>query len=103
MKQIIYSIHLMFRLKLREISYYLPKEIYQTSQEHYFDKQTLKKVAVKKVKFKNKLREMAVVYDEINGQINLITIHPLKEYQKISRIKSGRWQILGQNKTTKLI
>ena len=94
MKKIVYSSHLRLRLKLREIPYLLPKEIYQTSKEHYFDKETLKKVAIKKVKFKEKFREMAVIYEEINNQINLITIHPLKDYQKISRIKSGRWQKL---------
>jgi len=92
MKKIVYSSHLRLRLKLREIPYLLPKEIYQTSKEHYFDKETLKKVAINRVKFKEKLREMAVIYEEINNQINLITIHPLKNYQKISRIKSGRWQ-----------
>lgn len=94
MRKIVYSFHLILRLKLREIPYALPKKIYQTSREHYFDKETLKKVAVKKVKFKNKLREIVVIYEEINNQINLITIHPLKNYQKVSRIKSGRWQKL---------
>ncbi|MBU4299409.1 hypothetical protein KJ636_05195 [Patescibacteria group bacterium] len=92
MKEINYSQHLILRLKLREIPYYLPREIYQTSKEHYFDKETLKRVATKEVKFKGKLREIAVIYEETNEQINLITIHPLKTYQKISRIKSGRWQ-----------
>ena len=92
MKKVVYSSHLILRLKLREIPYDLPKKIYQTSKEHYFDKETLKEVAIKKIKFKNKLREMAVIYGEINNQINLITIHPLKNYQKISRLKSGRWQ-----------
>lgn len=92
MKKIVYSSHLLFRLELREISYLLPKRIYQTSKEHYFDKETFKKVAVKKVKFKEKLREIAVIYEEIDSEINLITIHPLKKYQKISRIKSKRWQ-----------
>lgn len=94
MKKIVYSLHLLFRLKLREIPHSLPKEIYQTSKEHYFDRETLKRVVVKEVKFKGKLRETAVIYDEINGQITLITIHPLKKYQKISRIKSGRWRKL---------
>jgi len=94
MKKIVYSSHLILRSKLRGIPYHLPKEIYQTSKEHYFDKETLKKIAVKKVRYKKKMREMAVVYEEIDNQINLITIHPLKKYQKISRIKSGRWQKL---------
>ena len=94
MRKIVYSSYLILRLKLRKIPYYLPKKIYQASREHYFDKETLKRVAIKRVKFKNKLREVAVIYEEINNQINLITIHPLKNYQKISRIKSGRWQKL---------
>jgi len=94
MKKIVYSSHLIFRLKLREIPYDLPREIYQSSKEYYFDKETSKRVAIKKIKFKNKLREIAVIYEEMNNQINLITIHPLKNYQKISRIKSGRWQKL---------
>jgi len=33
---------------------------------------------------------MTVICEEIDSQINLITIHPLKDYQKIRRIKSGR-------------
>jgi hypothetical protein len=94
MKKILYSSHLILRLKLREIPYSLPKKIYQTSKEHYFDRETGKKIAIGKVRYKNKLREMTVVYEEINEQINLITIHPLKKYQKLSRINSGRWQKL---------
>jgi hypothetical protein len=37
---------------------------------------------------------MAVIYEEMNDQIILITIHPLKKYQKLNRIKLGRWQKL---------
>jgi len=94
MQKIIYSPHLVFRLTLREIPYNLPKKVFETAAEYYSDKQTKKKVAVKEVKFKDKLREMAVIYEEINNQIILVTIHPLKKYQKISRIQSGRWQKL---------
>ena len=94
MKKIVCSPDLIFRLKLREIPYFLPRKIYQTSKEHYFDTETQKKVAVGKIRYKNKLREMAVIYEEMNDQIILITVHPLKKYQKLNRIKSGRWQKL---------
>jgi hypothetical protein len=50
MKKIVYSPHLIFRLKLREIPYFLPRKIYQTSKEHYFDTETQKKIAVGKTK-----------------------------------------------------
>ena len=91
---IIYSPHLTLRLELREIPYNLPRSIFETAAEYYFDRQTQNKIAVKQIILKNKLRELAVVYKEINSHIVLVTIHPLKKYQKNSRIKSGRWQKL---------
>ena len=94
MKEIFYSNHLEFRLTLREIPYSLPKKIYETAKERYVDKATLKYVAVKRVRFKNKLREMVVVYEEHQDFVTLITIHPLKVYQKITRRHSARWQRL---------
>ncbi|MEA3344147.1 MAG: hypothetical protein U9Q16_00470 [Patescibacteria group bacterium] len=92
MKKIIYSQHLILRLKIREIPYSLPKRIFQTSKENYFDRETLKKIIVEEIEFKGKYREIAVIYEETDEQINLITIHPLKSDQKLSRIQSGRWQ-----------
>ena len=92
MKNIIYSAHLEFRLGLRQISHSLPLKIYQTSREHYYDKSTGKNVAVQKVRFKGKTREMAVAYEQKLDRIIIITIHPLKTLQKTHRIRSGRWQ-----------
>jgi hypothetical protein len=33
-----------------------------------------------------------IVYDEQNDAIKIITIHPLKQAQKIRRVESGRWK-----------
>ena len=52
MKEVIYSAHLEFRLKVREIPYSLPLSIYKTAKEHYYDKLTDKYVAATKLKFK---------------------------------------------------
>lgn len=92
MKKITYSPHLEFRLKVRGISKLLPKRIFQTAKEHYFDTLTRKNIAVKKARYKNKFREIAVIYEELGSQIILITVHPLKTFQKKRRIKSKRWQ-----------
>ena len=35
-----------------------------------------------------------VCYDEKGNRVEIITIHPLKIYQKLHRIKMGRWQKL---------
>ena len=94
MKRISYTAHLEFRLKIREIPYDLPNEIYQKAEERYFDNATGKFVAVSSAKYKNKVREFAVAYEEKGDEVQLITIHPLKTYQKFSRIQSKRWQKL---------
>lgn len=91
MEKIIYSNHLELRLNLREIPRNFPKNIYKTSKERYFDNKTKTIIAVKKIKHKNKIREIALIYKEAHQEVILITIHPLKIYQKISRINSGRW------------
>jgi len=81
-----------FRLKIREIPRRLPRQIFEIAREHYFDNQTRKYVAVSKVSYKGRAREMAVIYEQVNNEIILITIHPLKDLQKSHRIKSRRWQ-----------
>ena len=90
--RIIYSAHLEFRLKIRDISRQIPKRIFETAKEHYFDNQTRNYAAVGKLNYKGRNREMAVIYEQIYEQIVLITIHPLKHSQKLHRIKSRRWQ-----------
>ena len=90
--KIIYTAHLEFRLKVREIPHDLPREILKETKEHYYDSQTGHYIAVSAVMFKNKLREMALTYDKIHSRMELVTLHPIKPYQKHSRIKSGRWK-----------
>jgi len=90
--KIIYTPHLKFRLKVRGIPSHLPKKIFKEAKEHYYDSLTQHYVAVHKLKFINKLREVAVTYDKKEKVIEIITIHPLKTYQKIARINSGRWR-----------
>ena len=68
-----------------------PQEIYLNGDERYFDVLTDKFIAVKRMKYHGKSRELVVVYEEKGNEAHLITIHPLKEYQKEARIKSGRW------------
>lgn len=94
--EIIYTSHLGFRLKIRKIPYDLPRRIYQQAKERYYDNLTKHYAGVHKVKFKGKVREMVLIYDKRKDLdlIELITIHPIKPYQKYSRINSGRWRKL---------
>jgi hypothetical protein len=90
--KIIYTPHLKFRLKVRGIPSHLPKKIFKEAKEHYYDSLTQHYVAVHKIRFINKSREVAVTYDKKGEVMEVITIHPLKVYQKTARINSGRWQ-----------
>lgn len=90
--KIIYTPHLKFRLKVRNIPSQLPKKIFKEAKEHYYDSLTQHYVAVHKLRFINKPREVAVTYDKKGEVMEIITIHPLKVYQKTARVNSGRWQ-----------
>jgi hypothetical protein len=91
---IVYTAHLEFRLKVRKIPASLPKKVFKESKDHYYDTSTGHCVAVGRLEFNGKIRELAVTYDKKFDIIEVVTIHPLKMYQKMARIKSGRWQKL---------
>lgn len=51
--KIIYTEHLEFRLKIRDIPYDLPKDIFKQSQEHYYDNLTKHYIAIDQVEFES--------------------------------------------------
>ncbi len=89
---IIYTDHLRLRMKLRGIPHELPKKVYLEAKERYSDVATGHGIAVMVCKLHGKSREMAVSYDEKNKIVELVTIHPIRSLQKLSRIKTGRWR-----------
>lgn len=91
-EKVYYTEHLKLRLKARNIHEELPRKILNEADERYWDTATSKWIALKKVRYKNKEREFIVVYEKTDEIINLITVHPIKTYQKYHRIKTGRWK-----------
>ncbi|OGX06571.1 MAG: hypothetical protein A3G87_09175 [Omnitrophica bacterium RIFCSPLOWO2_12_FULL_50_11] len=77
---------------MRAIPKGLPKQIWLEAKERYYDRATQHYVAVMSYELRDRVREWALSYDEAGDIIQLITVHPLKELQKLSRIKTGRWQ-----------
>ena len=86
-----YTEHLKLRLKLRGIPYGMPEEVYKWAEERYYDTSTSYYIAIKRLYYAGKMRNMAVTYTEHGTEIDIITIHPLKKDQKEKRISSGRW------------
>lgn len=92
--KIVYSDHLIFRMKLRNIPDDLPMRVFLEPDERFYDSETRHVVVVKKIADKDGEREFVVAFEEAESEIRLITIHPLKPYQKERRIQSGRWRKL---------
>jgi hypothetical protein len=90
--EIKYTAHLEFRLRIRNIPYEVPRRVYAKAQEHYVDNLTKHNIAIGTMEFQGKVREMAVSYDKTEKGVELITVHPIKPYQKRSRINIGRWE-----------
>jgi hypothetical protein len=85
-----YSKHIEARLKLREIPYEVPKEILEKASEWYSDTETGHLMAMKTRKLYDRIREVMVAYIVDQDRATLLKIHPLKNWQKVSRIRSGR-------------
>lgn len=83
---IVYTAHLKFRLKVRNIPSPLPKKIFKEAKEHYRDSATGHYVAVHKLEFKNKMREFALTYDKKNNAIEIIT----KSFRLNSSLKNKK-------------
>ena len=52
--KIVYTPHLEFRLKKRDIPYDLPFKIIKEAKEHYYDKLTQHYIAIHRIEFKGK-------------------------------------------------
>ena len=91
-KKIVYTSHLEFRLNVRNIPHNLPKRIFQEAKERYYDIATGHCVAIDRREFEGKIRDMVLTYDDKRYAVEIITLHPIRPYQKHSRINSGRWK-----------
>jgi hypothetical protein len=89
-----YSSHIEAKLKLRAIEHDLPKQIFEEAAERYLDTETGHFVAVMSKPLYDRDREVMVAYAVDEDSATLLTIHPLKDGQKDSRIRSGRWRTL---------
>jgi len=85
------SRHLRERMVLRAIPDSLPETIYRDADSHFFDSQTGLIVAVKRIVFQGRERDMALCYTRSGDDVLLVTLHPLQEGQRERRIESGRW------------
>ena len=83
--------HLKLRLKIRKIPEDYPQKIYKEPEKKFFDNVEGTHIAIKKLEYNKKIRNIMIAYEEKKGDIEIITIHPITEEKIINRIISGRW------------
>lgn len=86
-----YTDHLQLRLKVRKIPENYPKEIYENPEQKFYDNLEKTFISIKKLDYNKKLRNMMIAYEEKEGKMEIVTIHPITEEKIINRVMSGRW------------
>jgi hypothetical protein len=89
-KPIRYSDHLEDRLTLRHIERGLPERIIREAQRRFTDTATGYHIAVASVIYRSADHLMMVVFEETEGGIVAISIHPLEERDVERKIRNGR-------------
>lgn len=69
----------------------LAESILQNPDGRYYDNRNGSLVAVKRVYFSGRERDIVVAYLRQGDSVTLLTIHPLKTGQQQRRLESGRW------------
>jgi hypothetical protein len=85
------SQHFDERKKLRSIPDGLAEIVLRQADEYFENGISGWFIAVKRIVFQGKDRDVALTYTITGNEIVLITIHPLKEGQKDQRVENGRW------------
>ncbi|MBI2558962.1 hypothetical protein HYW20_06595 [Candidatus Woesearchaeota archaeon] len=91
MSKVTYTEHLRLRLKVRKIPKEYPAKIYENPEQNFFDNAEQRRIAVKKLYYNKKMRNMMIVYDENDGFAEIVTIHPISDEKIVNRVISGRW------------
>lgn len=91
MANIEYTEHLKLRLKVRKIPEEYPQKIYESPEQKFFDNAEKTFIAIKKLHYNKKMRNMMIAYEEKEGKIEIVTIHPITDEKIINRIMSKRW------------
>ncbi len=86
-----FSQHFSERQRLREIPNGLAETILHDADNHYRNGITGWNIAVKRIDFLGKERDVALTFTIDENEIVFIILHPLKEGQKDQRIENKRW------------
>ena len=92
MKRIEYTNHLKLRLEIRKIPFEYPKEIFEKPDKLFFDNIEKRHIAIKRLKYNKKFRNLLIAFDIFKDRIEIVTIHPISDEKILNRIISERWK-----------
>lgn len=88
---IIYSAHAKRRMRERKLSRTVVNEVLEKADQRVLDTQTGYIVYIKRMLFKGKSRWIAVSIDEQETRKVVVSVHPIRDRDYVSRFDSGRW------------
>ncbi len=91
MTKVIITEHLRLRLKQREFPSKFPEHIHQKSKRRFYDTIEKSTIAIMKLQYLGKLRNIMIAYVTEDESDKIKTIHPIKEKEIKTRIKNKRW------------
>ncbi len=91
MKTIVYTEHLINRLKVRKIPKNYPIQTYKNPDEEYYDIIEKNHIRIKQLEYNKKSIKLMIAFQENQEQATIITIHPIDQAQINNRIIKGRW------------
>jgi hypothetical protein len=89
--QVIYSDHLRFKIRVRQIPEDLPERIYRESRQRYYNHHSVRHIAVMETHYQRRRILMMIAYDQLLDHVEIITIHPITKQQIQDRLTTGRW------------
>lgn len=89
--KLIFTDHLETRITQREIPLGLVEEIFEKSEENYWDNLRNRYIVISSVNYKGKQRKLLAAYDRIGEDKKVITVHPISDEGIQRRLFSGRW------------
>lgn len=90
--RIVFTDHLISRLKLRKIPKNLARKVYQDREFTLYDTVKNHYIALSKQRLFAKMRLLVVAFDKSIDHVELITLYPTTDREVTNKINSGRWK-----------
>ena len=88
--QVIFTNHLLSRLKLRKIPKSLALKVYEQKEDALLDTVSKHYIGLSKQKLFSKIRLLVIAFDQFKDHVELVTLYPTTEREVNNKIKSGR-------------